>query len=100
MIACTILGPAFASLLCAQCVTGICAADSRAQAATPQSPPYTVTVSLDRRVVIPEEALTIELKGVKDNRCAVEVKCVWAGYAEITLQVGKAGADAALVVIG
>jgi hypothetical protein len=59
-----------------------------------------VTVSAGRRVAIPEEGLAIELVGVKDNRCAAEVKCVWAGYAEIALQVSKAGAAAAPVVIG
>jgi hypothetical protein len=55
---------------------------------------------MGRRAVIPEEALTVELIGVKDNRCAVEVKCVWAGYAEVTLRVGRAGAAPEALVVG
>ena len=65
-----------------------------------ESQSYTVTVSTPGRVVIPEEALTIEMIGVKDDRCAVEVKCVWAGNADITLRVSKAGAAPATLVIG
>ena len=62
--------------------------------------PYTVTVELGKPAVIPEEALTIELLAVKDNRCAVEVKCVWAGHAEVTLQVCKPGTVAKALVVG
>ncbi len=62
--------------------------------------PYTVTVQLGKPAVIPEEALTVELVAVKDNRCAVEVKCVWAGHAEVTLQVSKSGTAAKALVIG
>jgi hypothetical protein len=88
-------------LLCADCVGELCARESQAPAPARESvAPYVVTVSAGRRVAIPEEGLAIELVGVKDNRCAAEVKCVWAGYAEITLQVSKSGAAAAPVVIG
>jgi hypothetical protein len=62
--------------------------------------PYSVTVTLGKPAVISEEALTVELLAVKDNRCAVEVKCVWAGHAELTLQVSKPGTAAKALVIG
>ena len=62
--------------------------------------PYTVTVEIEKPAVIPEEALTVELVAVKDNRCAVEVKCVWAGHAEVTLQVSKLGTAAQAIAIG
>ena len=62
--------------------------------------PYTVTVELGKPAVIPEEVLTVELVAVKDNRCAVEVKCVWAGHAEVTLQVSKPGTAAKALAIG
>jgi len=62
--------------------------------------PYTVTIALGNPVVIPEEALTVELLEVKDSRCAVEVQCVWAGHAEVTLQATKTGAASKAFAIG
>jgi len=99
MIECLVLGHVFGALLCAPCVIGDCAG-ARAQAPERDSPSYTVTVSAGSRAGIPEEALTIELIGVKDDRCAVEVKCVWAGNADVTLQMIKAGAAPATLTIG
>ncbi|HUQ71123.1 MAG TPA: hypothetical protein VM165_16470 [Planctomycetaceae bacterium] len=66
----------------------------------PQSPPYTITISPGRRTEIPEEALAIELVDVNDTRCAVEVQCVWAGVAELTLRVSKGGGAAQSIVVG
>ena len=62
--------------------------------------PYTVTVELGKPALIPEETLTVELLEVKDNRCAVEVQCVWAGHAEVMLQVRKPGAAPKALAIG
>ena len=50
--------------------------------------------------MIAEEALTVELESVNDTRCAAEVQCVWAGVAEVTLRVSKAGAAPETLVIG
>jgi hypothetical protein len=100
MIECLVLGHVFGALLCAPCVIGDCGATPRTQAPQRNVPSYTVTVSAGSRAAIPEESLTIELAGVKDDRCATEVKCVWAGNAEITLRVSKAGAAPAALTIG
>ena len=62
--------------------------------------PYTVTVEIGKPAVIPEEALTVELVAVKDNRCAVEVRCIWAGHAEVTLKATKAGTPSENLAIG
>ena len=51
-------------------------------------------------MVGPEGELTVELLAVKDHRCAVDVLCVWAGYAEVTLRVSKRGSDAKTLVLG
>lgn len=89
---------------CAVCLTGTCDLQTRAevpkQAPPSASPPYTITVSIEKPATIPEEALTVELVGVKDNRCPAEVQCVWAGYAEVALRVSKPGAAAGSVVVG
>jgi hypothetical protein len=93
-----------ANWLCAACLTGTCEIGTRAEAPGPASPPrsapYTITLSMGKRAVVPEEALTVELLGVKDNRCPVEVQCVWAGYAEAALRVSKDGAAPASLVVG
>jgi hypothetical protein len=62
--------------------------------------PQTVTLELGKPARIPESGLVIELVAVKDNRCPVEVRCIWAGHAEVTLQVSQAGQPAKTVVIG
>jgi len=87
---------------CAVCLTGTCDLMSRAAPppAVPVSASRTITVMADKPATIPEEALTVELVSVKDNRCAVEVQCVWAGYAEIVLRVSKGGGAPASVTIG
>jgi hypothetical protein len=87
---------------CAVCFTGVCPVAPRAEAPKPPSPsssPYTISVSTASRAEIPEEALTVELLSVNDNRCAVEVQCVWAGYAEVKLRVSRAGASAESLVV-
>src|SRR5258706_15251934 len=90
--------PLVAVLLSALCVASACAGDPPAEQPRRQSAPYTVTVALGKPAVIPEEALTVELLAVKDNRCAVEVQCVWAGHAEVTLQVSKPGTAKTLAI--
>ena len=89
-----------AALLSALCVASACAQNPTAEPPKRQLAPYTVTVALGKPAVIPEEALTVELLEVKDNRCAVEVQCIWAGHAEVTLQVSKAGAASKALAIG
>ena len=79
---------------------GACGGKLSAEAPKTESSFYSVTVALGMSAVIAEESLAVELVSVKDNRCAVEVKCVWAGHAEITLRVGKPGAPGTLVVLG
>ena len=100
MIECFVLGQVFGALVCAPCVVGACGGDPKGQAPARESSSYTITVSAGNAAVIPEEALTIELTGVKDDRCAVEVKCVWAGNADITLKASKPDAAPASLVIG
>jgi hypothetical protein len=59
-----------------------------------------IALSIGTPVSLPPETLTVELLEVKDNRCAAEVKCVWAGSAELTLRVSKPGADSETLVVG
>ena len=92
-----------ANWFCAVCLTGTCDLHPRAETPTPAHytmSPYTITVSMANPATVPEESLTVELLGVKDNRCPAEVQCVWAGYAEVALRVSKAGAAAGSVVVG
>lgn len=91
-----------ANWFCAVCLTGTCDLNPRAEAPKPApvSEHYTITVSIEKPATIPEEALTVQLVGVKDNRCPAEVQCIWAGYAEVALRVSKPGAAAGSVVIG
>ena len=81
-------------------MAGICGGERPAEASKPASAPSRIALAIGKPVSVSEESLTFELLSVKDNRCAVEVKCVWAGYAELTLRVSKAGADAETVVVG
>lgn len=62
--------------------------------------PSTVTIELGRPARISEEGLLVELVAVKDDRCPVEVKCIWAGHAAVTLHVSKAGKAAEDIVVG
>ena len=89
-----------AGLLSAVCMVTACAQNPPAELPSRQLAPYTVTVAVGKPVVIPEEALTVELLEVKDNRCAIEVQCIWAGHAEVTLQVSKPGTAAKALAIG
>jgi hypothetical protein len=92
--------PFVVALLVALFVAGACAGEPSVQPPRLQLAPYTVTVAVGKPALIPEEALTVELLEVKDNRCAVEVKCVWAGHTELTLQVSKPGTAAKALAIG
>lgn len=62
--------------------------------------PQVVTIELGKPARIAEAGLVVELVSVKDTRCPVEVRCLWAGHAEVTLQVSKPGQAAKAVVIG
>jgi hypothetical protein len=81
-------------------VAGVCGAGRPVEASKPESQANKIAVAIGKPGSIRDGPLTVELLGVKDNRCAAEVKCVWAGYAELTLRVSKAGADAATVAVG
>lgn len=62
--------------------------------------PQTITIELGKPARMAEEGLAVELVAVKDDRCPVEVKCIWAGHAAVTLHVSGAGASAGNMVIG
>jgi len=64
------------------------------------SPVHTVVLTRGQKTVIADESLSIELTEINDSRCPVEVTCIWAGHAAVTLQVGKPGLVAGRVVIG
>jgi len=68
-----------------------CAGSQQAKTQRGQVAPYIVTVGVGAPATIPEEGLNISVVAVKDDRCPVEVQCVWAGHAVVTLQVSKAG---------
>ena len=91
---------AAAAALAASCMASAVAGDRPIQPPDLQTTPYAVTVELGKPVVRPEGELTVELLAVKDHRCAVDVLCVWAGYAEVTLRVSKRGSDAKTLVLG
>ncbi len=91
---------AVGALLSALCLASACAGDPPAEPQRRQLAPYTVTVAVGEPAVIPEESLTVEILAVKDNRCPVEVQCIWAGHAEVTLQVSKLGTAAKAIAIG
>lgn len=74
--------------------------ETRPEVIQPTPHTYTVTVTHDRKAVIREEALTIELTDVKDSRCPRDVRCIWAGHAAVMLRVGLGSAAAEPVVIG
>ncbi len=93
MIGCLVLGHAI-SALCADCVGGFCPGVAEPpSAALTDKPRYELTVTSGSRASIPGDGLGAQLTSVEDNRCAVEVKCVWAGYAVVRFRVGK-GDDA------
>ena len=75
-----------------------CAGSQRAETQRGQVPPYKVTVAIGTPVSVPEEGLAISVVAVKDDRCPVEVQCVWAGHAAVTLLVAKAGASAEITI--
>jgi hypothetical protein len=89
---------------CAVCLTGACDLNPRLEAPKPAqaeaSAAWVITVSKQQPATIPQESLSVDVVSVKDNRCAVEVQCVWAGYAELTLRVTTASGDAGTVVVG
>ena len=59
---------------------------------------YTVTVAVGAPASVAEEGLTISAVAVKDDRCPVEVQCIWAGHAGVTLQVSKGGSPAEITI--
>jgi hypothetical protein len=59
---------------------------------------YTIIVAPGATAIVPEEGLAISVIAVNDDRCPVEVQCVWAGHAGVTLQVSKGGASAEITI--
>ena len=75
-----------------------CAESQRTETQAGQVAPYTVTVAIGAPASVPEEGLSISVVSIKDDRCPVEVQCVWAGHAGVTLQVSKGGAAAEITI--
>ena len=59
-----------------------------------------VVVSATNPAVVPDEGLRIALVGIIDERCPIELRCVWAGHAAVTLNIELDGQPAETVVIG
>ena len=105
LCALSMLGPSLAPLLCSLCIADACPTPS---AALPGTPPAAQRPAAERTIVVTNSApatlsdpgLTIALDSVRDNRCATEVQCVWAGYAEVALRVKAKDGSASPVVIG
>lgn len=100
MIECLLFGQALGASLCADCVGSLCAAASQTPPAATAAHGREMTVTSSTRALLPEEGLWAQLASIQDNRCAVEVKCVWAGYAVVTFRVGTGSEAPATVVIG
>ena len=60
---------------------------------------YTIIAAVGSTASVPEEGLTLSVVAVHDDRCPVEVQCIWAGHAAVTLRVSKGG-DSAEISIG
>ena len=69
-------------------------------AGKPPAGPYTIDLALRSPVVIAAEGLHVELLAVDDKRCPVDVVCVWAGYAAVTIRVACCGIAPADLLIG
>lgn len=89
-----------APLLSLLSIMSACATDPKVPSPSQSSLSYTITLAQGSRVVIAEEALTVELLAVKDSRCPSGVQCVWAGHAAVTVQVSKIGSPPETRVIG
>jgi len=49
-------------------------------------------LSIGQTALLPMERLSIRFTGVfEDSRCPVDVQCVWAGNAKVTLDVSQTG---------
>lgn len=71
-----------------------------AEPATGRISEHSLVLMHGKRGEIASEHLSLDLISIKDGRCPVEVQCIWAGHAAVTLHVGKAGAAAQTVTIG
>ncbi|HEV8691532.1 MAG TPA: hypothetical protein VGQ91_14625 [Ideonella sp.] len=69
-------------------------------AAPPGPATETVKLSIGQAPVTSLDGLRIALVEIQDQRCPVDVNCVWAGHAKLTLDVSLPGAQAQHVVIG
>ena len=71
-------------------------------AACAATPPTTETLqlSIGQPPATALGGVRVALVEVSDQRCPVDVNCVWAGYAKVTLEVSPPGAAAERVVIG
>ena len=54
--------------------------------APPAALPQTVVLSLGHTASIDAIGLHLTLLGVKDDRCPVDVQCVWAGHATVRVR--------------
>ncbi len=59
----------------------------------------TITIRYGQPARIAPAGLEIALIAVKDDRCPMEARCIWAGHAAVTLKISQAGA-ASTVIIG
>jgi hypothetical protein len=75
-----------------------CAGSQQAETKKGHVQPYTVIVAVGAPAVVAEEELTVSALAIKDDRCPVEVRCVWAGHAEVRLQASKSGTAAEVTV--
>lgn len=48
-----------------------------------------VEIGYGSYAVLPEEGITVNFDEVVDSRCPVNVQCVWAGNAEVSLRINR-----------
>jgi hypothetical protein len=82
------------ALFAAAGLTGACAG------APPARGPWQVTVSAAAPARIEAIGLRLEWLDLKDERCPVEVRCVWAGHATLRLRATLANAPAQTLELG
>ncbi len=77
-----------------------CASDAPVDAKPGAPMTQTITLNHAKAARIGAEDMTIELVAVKDDRCPMEARCIWAGHAAVTLKISKGGAIAQTLTIG
>lgn len=61
--------------------------------------PFILQLESGKETVVLEDGSTIRLLSIKENRCPEDVTCVWAGYADVELEVTVAGKTAENIVL-